>query len=266
MKKNLSQRGLSLVEITVVVLVIGILIIGSLYGLRVVQNAKIKAHVIQISVYQNAAQSFRKQYGTWPGDFAQATTMLNDCNAVRQCEDGNGDQVVASRNNSTDCRMPAFTTAESAFPCAPAAAASVANGSELTQFWRHLALSRLITDLRMRPFRYNWGDSMPKTRITGGIQLIYEGNNGNNFVNGLTGHFFTMSRDPRVLVFNMNAAGNGMIAIDMAETLDKEMDDGLPNTGNFRAVGNWGCGGPGETNAYNGTALRQCTTFYKFDQ
>jgi type II secretory pathway pseudopilin PulG len=265
MKKNSSTYGFSLVEITVVILVVGLLVTGTLYGLRLVQNTKIKSFIIQTTIYQNAATNFQKQYGTWPGDLANARDVLRDCSAVRQCNNGNGDQVVASSNNSWDCRLPNYTTGQLNFPCTPAPGTNINNGNETTQFWRHLSLAGLITDLRIRNDRYAWGDSMPKTRIVGGVQVIYEGNVNNHYVNGLTGHFFLIARDPRVLHANMDAVGNGALSIEFARILDTQMDDGLPSSGKFRSVGGWGCGNPGNANEYEGTALRQCTSFYKFD-
>jgi type II secretory pathway pseudopilin PulG len=266
MKNN--RNGFSLVEITIVVLAFGIVILGTMYGLRVVQSAKIKAFVVQLNLYQNAATSFRKQYGTWPGDLANARDVLKNCSAARQCINGNGDQIVASANNSTDCRMPASGDSQRNMPCVPGAGSDVSStGSELIQFWRHLALAGMITDLRMRNDRYMWGDSMPKNRIVGGLQVIYEGNINNGYIRGMTGHIFLLARDVRVLQGNLAAAGNGVLSIEMARAIDTEIDDGFPLSGMYRTIGGWGCGNygqPGE-NVYSGTALRQCTSFFKFD-
>jgi type II secretory pathway pseudopilin PulG len=271
-----KSAGFSLVEITMVILAVSVMMVGTLYGLRVVHNARIKSFIVQINLYQTAANNFRKQYGTWPGDLANAQNVIPGCTAARQCVGGNGDQIVASRNNSYDCQMPSFSHNQQNFPCKPAAKKETDLStvpSESIQFWRHLALSGMISDLRMRPSRFDFGDSMPKSRLVGGFHLIYEGNINSRYLRGLKGHFFFLSRDADILHANMHAYGNAVMSPQTAGVIDKQMDDGFPNTGLLRSIGGSGDGCGDVENAHNEyanndgqtTDARQCTIFYKFD-
>jgi prepilin-type N-terminal cleavage/methylation domain-containing protein len=286
MKQN---KGFSLVETAVVIAVIGVLATGVLMGLRLVENSRIKSFISQVTFYENAAKSFYSQYKTWPGDFAQAEARLKECGVDpvtgldRQCRNGNGDHIVASSAGGNACRMPAFNAGnvDTPFPCAPAPGASVANGNETIQFWRHLQLAGLINGLRMRPTTYNWGDSMPKVKLAGGLQVIYNGDPNNQFVAsdvvgaGLTGHFFVLGRNARLFNRNFQAVGDGVLSVNSAWALDREMDDGTPQTGDFRTLGGWGCGEPVTpgipltplVNVYGGgDGNRQCTSLYRFTQ
>lgn len=260
MKQPLSQRGVTLVELAFVIVIASFIIVSALYGTQVIRSTKVKAYVIQLNHIKNAGEMFRRQYGTWPGDFGQATNRLNGCNAASACENGNGDQIVAS-SNSNGCRMPDYQVGDQAFPCT-----NVTGGNETAQYWRHLVLSGLIENITLRMDgsgnpRYRWGDSMPKVRLGGGFQILYNGNRSNLYVENATGHFLVYQRNPRQFHRNFNANGDGAMTSYDARAIDIEMDDGVPGTGNFRSRGGWGC--HDDDGNYTNYGQMDCSTFYK---
>jgi prepilin-type N-terminal cleavage/methylation domain-containing protein len=66
LKKN--QSGFTLVEISIVLVIIGLLIGGVLKGQAMVQNAKVKRVVKQADELRAAVMTFYDKYGVYPGD------------------------------------------------------------------------------------------------------------------------------------------------------------------------------------------------------
>ena len=80
MKKN----GFSLVELSIVIVIIGLLIGGVLAGQSLIQAGKITAAVGDLSKYDSAVQKFTVKYRALPGD----------CQCVSPTAPGNADGVI----------------------------------------------------------------------------------------------------------------------------------------------------------------------------
>ena len=85
---HLWQGGFTLVELTIVLLVIGLLLGGTLKGQSVVDNAKIKRMALDTAVFGNAIHTYRNLYHALPGDDPTASQRWNEVS------DGNGNGVV----------------------------------------------------------------------------------------------------------------------------------------------------------------------------
>ncbi|MCD8566562.1 MAG: prepilin-type N-terminal cleavage/methylation domain-containing protein [Alphaproteobacteria bacterium] len=68
MKKTLtSQKGFTLVELAIVMIIIGLLIGGILKGQELIANAQITNAVTQIKGMDGAVATFRETYNAFPG-------------------------------------------------------------------------------------------------------------------------------------------------------------------------------------------------------
>ena len=67
-KKVQDQRGFTLVEIAIVMVIIGLLIGGVLKGQGMIQNAKVKSVVKQADELRAAIMGFYDKFGVYPGD------------------------------------------------------------------------------------------------------------------------------------------------------------------------------------------------------
>jgi prepilin-type N-terminal cleavage/methylation domain-containing protein len=78
MKSNLTkQRGFTLVEMAIVVVLGGILLAAGLAGGRgLISRAQTQDVLQTIGDLQSAATGFKQRYGCLPGDLASATTLL----------------------------------------------------------------------------------------------------------------------------------------------------------------------------------------------
>jgi prepilin-type N-terminal cleavage/methylation domain-containing protein len=91
MKKMMNdQRGFTLVEIAIVMVIIGLLIGGVLKGQAMVQNAKVKRVVKQGDEVRAAVMTFYDKYGVYPGDENLAAIPPNGADT-----EGNGNGQIA---------------------------------------------------------------------------------------------------------------------------------------------------------------------------
>lgn len=130
----MTRLGFSLVELSIVLVILGLLTGGILAGQSLIRAAELRSVATEYARYTTAAQTFRDKYFAIPGDFRDATRFwlrMNgnaDCvtnssaatNSAGAC-DGNGDGSVLWEN-----------------------AGGAAAATEMHQFWRHLALAGLI--------------------------------------------------------------------------------------------------------------------------
>lgn len=85
------QGGFTLVEISIVLVIIGLLLGGILNARSVLRNAHNKDIIKAVSDIATASQQFRDRYGAWPGDLIGAVAAIPSLSAT--CV-GNGDGVI----------------------------------------------------------------------------------------------------------------------------------------------------------------------------
>ena len=91
-----NEKGFTLVEIAIVLVIIGLLIGGVLKGQAMIQNARIKRVVKSADEIRAAIYTYLDKYGMFPGDENSTTTPPNDTNngdGSGQISAGEADQV-----------------------------------------------------------------------------------------------------------------------------------------------------------------------------
>ena len=82
--KTTNGPGFTLVELSIVLVIIGLIIGGVLVGRDLITAATVRAQIAQIEKYQTAVNTFRGKYGYLPGDIPDpAVTQFGG--AGRQC-------------------------------------------------------------------------------------------------------------------------------------------------------------------------------------
>ena len=74
--KNIN-RGFSLIEVAIAVLVISLVATFSLKGRELVQTAKIRAVIEQVETFRIAVDTFEEKYGALPGDLSNAKDLID---------------------------------------------------------------------------------------------------------------------------------------------------------------------------------------------
>ena len=81
-----QERGFTLVELAIVLIIIGLLIGGVLKGQELIGNAQITNVVTQVKSMDGAVSTFRETYGAFPGDMGNAETRIAGCTADPGCD------------------------------------------------------------------------------------------------------------------------------------------------------------------------------------
>ena len=224
-----SQRfAFSLVELSIVLVILGLLTGGILAGQSLIHAAELRAVTVEYQRYYTASQSFRDKYFAVPGDFnnAQAfwgqSTACSGTSATGVCN-GNGDNYVA-------------------------AGTAASTPGEMFMFWRELALAGLLEgNYSGISGAAGGGDTVPgtnspKSKLSNagwGVWTLgnYAGDGGTykaDYGNVMLGvGAYQSNAWPLAPAFKPEDAWN----------IDTKMDDGKPGTGRVIAREDEGWGG-----------------------
>lgn len=216
MKSRTNEQGFTLVELSVVMIIIGLLIGGVLKGQEMVKNARIAALISEVESISVAATTFTDKYGEYPGDMRNVQTRIAGI-GPGQDGDGNGriTNVVGRNASGIDEVQKFFTHLRSADLIG-----GRLNGSTMESSF----------DGAFYAAGFWAGGNQPPSRGLGG--------------NWKSGHYIAVT----------NAAGGIMQPIvfdgSTAARIDRKMDDGNPSTGSVRGAGGGACLG-GRLNIYD---------------
>ena len=87
-----TQKGFTLIEIAIVLVIIGLLLGGVLKGQELITSARVRNLISQQDGIKAAFFGFQDRYRALPGDYASASTNIN-CPGTA-CADGNGNGQV----------------------------------------------------------------------------------------------------------------------------------------------------------------------------
>ncbi|MBL0319148.1 MAG: type II secretion system protein [Alphaproteobacteria bacterium] len=199
-----AEKGFTLIELSMVLVIIALLAGGVTVGASLIKNAEIRAVVREVEQFRSAFNTFDLQYNGVPGDFAEAydffSTKPNCISAVNCNGDGDG-KIEASAVNDTD---------------------------ESLKVWIHLVAADIV------PGSYNG------TAVLG-VPVL--GTNVPESKQGTSGYYAEYGTDSfaknNVLRFGRPTGVSTIentISPDDARNIDSKIDDGLPASGNVHST------------------------------
>lgn len=203
-----NQAGFTLVEISIVIVVIGLIVAGVVQGQTLIENARIKSTISEVEDYKAAYVIFKDKYRAHPGDFSLALSLGAP---FVQPQTGAGDG---------DGRIEANT--------AQTASATPANANECHLAWQHLHLDKLITkeyvvgDANRTEANVLPESTIPSTTMGGGYCFDFDATIGNH-----------------VLMGAADGAGVNdapLLTPIQALQIDKKIDDSLANNGSVQPL------------------------------
>ncbi|MDR1661358.1 MAG: prepilin-type N-terminal cleavage/methylation domain-containing protein [Azoarcus sp.] len=121
-KQNIRQTGFTLVEISIVLVIIGLLLGGVLKGQELIDSAKVKNLAQDFRVIPMLVNAYQDKFRALPGDDNRARAHL--CQALEPDCTVNGDADGSIDGNWND---------------------EAEVGSEAIRFWQHIRLANLAT-------------------------------------------------------------------------------------------------------------------------
>ncbi len=221
MKHLKDQKGFTLVELAIVMIIIGLLIGGILKGQELITNAEVAATVTQVKGIDAAVTTFRDSYNAMPGDMDDASTRLPDCDDIDVCADSPNNS-----NSRIDDQDPDEAAGEAT--------------TENVLAWVHLAVADLIGGVDTSTDEVAFGSLLPETELDGGYRIAYWGGGdltGTAADNSRAGHYLTVTLEPGDNV--------GFIGAQQSARIDRKLDDGAPASGTVVAFEGAGDGDAG---------------------
>ena len=128
----MKKSGFTLIELSIVLVIIGLLIGGIIAGKELIRSSELNSVVAEYQGYRIALVNFRAKYDAIPGDMANATTFWG-AEPAANCP---GDQTTPSLGTATcNGNGDNYITYSGA----------AGKGGEVHRFWQHLANAGMIS-------------------------------------------------------------------------------------------------------------------------
>lgn len=219
------RRGFSLVELSIVLVILGLLVGGILAGKSLIKAAELRSVSTDYSRFIAAFNAFRDKYFMLPGDLSNATSIW-----------GAQDPVLAT------CTSTPSTTA---LTCNGNGDGMIENSSsrgEIFRSWQHLANAGMIegnyTGMTGSLGTRNSvpGQNSPPVRIANASWIYwYMAPSGGGYYTLPPSNYLSLGNGPGYGSSNLNEA----FTPEEAWNIDSKMDDGIPGSGRLMAYG-WG--------------------------
>ncbi|MCE2950836.1 MAG: type II secretion system protein [Alphaproteobacteria bacterium] len=223
-----AQDGFSLVELSIALLIIGLIVGGVLKGQELLESARLKSALTQVNEFRLATGVFMDKYNALPGDFDKASDYI-----ASHLKNGNNDGVIEGPGLS-----------------------STGPGHEALSYWQHLSAANLLPTTGQLPSSgvATFGSGAPRAKIGGGFTIQYD-----HF--GDAKHWYLLGQE------NGDRGNGALLTPQQAMSIDQKADSGRPKEGQIRAEEGVGAA-PGSCvtpqGAYNGqTKDKACVLYFQ---
>lgn len=219
------KTGFSLVELSIVLVILGLLTGGILAGQSLIRASELRAVTSEFDRYQAAVNTFRDKYFANPGDFRDATKFWNRQINAAHCVTNSGVATINAASGACDGNGDGILNS-------PGAASQ---SGEIFQFWRQLAFAGLIegsyTGLADAGGNIDGtpGSNLPRSKLTRGAWTAYYVGNHAGDANWYQGNFGNMYYFGGDVVNQVTY--ERILKPEEVWNIDMKMDDGKPGTG-----------------------------------
>ncbi len=221
----MPTRGFSLVELSIVLVILGLLTGGILAGQSLIRASELRSVSTEYNRYVTAMQTFRDKYFALPGDMTNATKFW-------------GTSASCPGDNTT-VTAPAITTCNGDGNGQLSSYATTSN--ETYRMWQHLADAGLIegsftgvtaTNNAVLTVNSTSSPNVPASKLSNAVWWSQYVSNASvsdiTYFDGAYGNSFYFSTGPYGTF--------GILKPEEAWNIDTKMDDGKPGTGKIRSL------------------------------
>ncbi|PIR37221.1 MAG: hypothetical protein COV35_10705 [Alphaproteobacteria bacterium CG11_big_fil_rev_8_21_14_0_20_39_49] len=244
-----TGNGFTLIELSIVIVLIGLIVAGVIGGQALVHQAKLRSEIGQLAKFETAFNAFYLEYNGIPGDFAKAEAFWGAGNT----NSGDGDGRIEKADGTILMAIGNY-------------------GGEVSHAFQHLSLSGLINEQFDNSNNINQG--FPSSKVESGLGILM----GSNYGSGSWQHkcnykgrnipmLIMAYRQPHELP-DLNAADGGSgtaYKVQYTANIDKKIDGGNGDAigGKFVAVNPSGtltgvCHNNGVYQVQNNSSCRAC--------
>ncbi len=215
------SQGFTLIELSIVLVIIGLIVGAILVGQDLINAAATRAQIAQIEKFNTAVHTFQGKYGYLPGDMPDPyATNFGFVSRGANAGQGDGNGIIAGYQGS------AYGLAETY--------------GETVTFWRDLNTAGLIYG-NFNTANETGGSSPVTATSTPALSAIFpQGKLGQgNYIYVYSGSFNDTNYYGLSALTNVTAGivpySSPALTPVQAYSIDKKIDDGLPQSGNVTA-------------------------------
>lgn len=229
------KKGFTLVELSIVLVIIGLIVAGVVMGRDLVRNFQLRNIISDYEEYVAAINAFKLKYDGLPGDLANASIYFAPLSS--------GTCLATSTTDKTTCPGDGDNIIEYG-----SASGTMGAVREAFRFWEHLGLAGLYGGAysgipgAVNAFDHDVGINSPATAVDGatfGVMHVENAGVGPQtfFGNSDNIHLFMVG-----FADGANTLPNGnFITPQEAFSVDSKVDDGAPGKGKVQSRVNAAC-------------------------
>lgn len=218
-----ASAGFSLLEMSVVLIIIGLIVAGILVGKNLQRNSQIRKAISEIQTYAGAVSLFKTQYESLPGDMRNATEIWGS-------KGGTGSDAAC---NAISSRVATCNGDGNGFIGDAVTALGV---DERPHAWQQLALARMIegnfTGIMSSPVVV--GTEIPKSSMEFGGYWLARISASYPHADPGPSNGIELGR----VVANY-WPNQGLMTPQEAYEIDRKMDDGVASSGLVKGLESW---------------------------
>ena len=231
-----GREGFTLIELSVVLVIIGLVVGGILVGRDLVNAAAVRAQISQIEKYNSAVNTFYAKYGALPGDMpAAAASQFGFVARGTNTGQGDGNGVLEGYYSGTVGDQ--LQTGEPLLLWQDLGAANLIEGRYSVPGTMNVGAYGALSGSVTASTNPAYNAFIPPAKIAANDYVFAFSNAGINYwglssyngpgPNGIT---------PALCACGQNSSTTYAMTVRQAYDLDKKMDDGLPQSGVVEAV------------------------------